>query len=246
MKKALATSTIVAVFLLVTSNAYAQLESFQKLYLTEHFTTCFDVVPTPDQGYLITGFEDRPAPFMMPLVPYLAKIDCRGEMEWMKKYGVSTMIDNTDPRVAVLDQGDYIMMSTVQEASYDILVTRTSPEGETVWQKLYGGAAKDVGRGLLKTADDNIIVMGSTQSYGSDTDTPYSDMYAVKINSATGDTLWTQAWGNTLGIDDLWAAAEDESGNLTFVGRSFYDEGIWLSVIRTTSAGKILWAKGET
>jgi hypothetical protein len=68
MEKRILLPTII-LLLLLASTSYSQLNTFQKLYLTEHFTTCFDIVPTPDQGYLITGFEDRPAPFNMPLVP---------------------------------------------------------------------------------------------------------------------------------------------------------------------------------
>lgn len=229
--------------LLFPLSSQAQLRSFQKLYQTEHFTTCFDIAPTPDQGYIITGFEDRPAPFNMPLVPYLAKIDCRGEMEWVKKYGMTTNIDNTDPRVAALNDGDYVMMSTVLQANYDLLVTRVRPDGATVWQNTYGGPGKDVGRGMLRLSDDNIVVVGSTQSYGTDAGSVYSDMYAVKINSESGDTLWTKTYGNAQGIDDLWGLVENEGGDLTFVGRSFFDGGIWLSLIRTDPQGRIKWSK---
>lgn len=237
-------SLCVCALLSITTVAHAQLTSFQKLYLTEHFTTCFDIAPTLDQGYIITGFEDRPAPFNMPLVPYLAKIDCRGEMEWMKKFGFTTNIDNTDPAVSVLDDGDYVMMSTVQLQNYDILVTRTTPDGDAVWQKRYGGPQKDVGRGMLKLADDHLVVVGSTQSYGTDIDgSPYSDMYAIKINSSTGDTIWTKTYGNPDGIDDLWALVENPDGELTFVGRSFHSAGIWLSLIHTDSRGDIIWSK---
>ncbi|MBV6653253.1 MAG: hypothetical protein KI786_05835, partial [Mameliella sp.] len=233
-----------ALFLfLLPFSSNAQLRSFQTLYQSEHFTTCFDIAPTLDQGYIITGFEDRPAPFNMPLVPYLAKINCQEEMEWMKKYGITTNIDNTDPRVATLSDGDYIMMSTILQQSYDVLVTRTRPDGTTVWQNTYGGIEKDVGRGMLKLADDNLIVVGSTHSYGTDTETPYSDMYAVKINSVNGDTIWTKTYGNINDIDDLWGLVESESGELTFVGRSFFDEGIWLSLIRTDASGRIKWSK---
>ena len=236
-------SLIVFTFLLFSNTTFAQLTSFQKIYLSDHFTTCFDVAPTLDQGYIITGFEDRPAPFNMPLVPYLTKINCRGEVEWMKKYGATTMFDNTDPRVTTLNEGDYIMMSTVVQNGLDILVTRTTPDGQTLWQKVYGGSQKDVGRGMLKTADDNIVVVGTTESYGTDTGTPYVDMYALKINSTNGDTIWTRTYGNPDGIDDLWGLVEADNGELTFVGRSFYDEGIWLSILRADASGKLKWSK---
>ena len=136
----------------------AQLETFQILFQTEHFTHCYDVAPTLDQGYIITGFEDRPAPFNMPLTPYLCKINCQGEVERVKKYGVTTGLDNTDPRVATLNSGDYVMMTTVLESDYDILVVRTAPDGEAVWKKTFGGSEKDVGRGMLKLRDGHIVV----------------------------------------------------------------------------------------
>ncbi len=232
-----------AVFLFGINEIPAQLETFQKLYQTEYFTHCYDVAPTLDQGYIITGFEDKPAPFNVPLVPYLCKIDCTGEVEWIRKYGQTTGLDNTDPRVATLNSGDYIMMSTVLEQDYDILLVRTMPDGQAVWKNVYGGSAKDVGRGMLKLKDDNIIVVGSTLSYGTDAGSFYSDMYALKINSENGDTIWTKTYGNPEGIDDLFGLTEADNGELTFIGRSFFDDGIWLSLIHTDADGNIIWTK---
>ncbi|MEO1262168.1 MAG: T9SS type A sorting domain-containing protein [Bacteroidota bacterium] len=227
----------------IANPSKAQLTSFHKLYKTEHFTHCYDVAPTLDQGYIITGFEDRPAPFNMPLVPYLSKIDCTGEVEWVRKYGQTTGIDNTDPRVAALNNGNYIMATTVLEADYDILVVCTEPDGEALWKNTYGGSDKDVARGLLRLQDDHLVVVGTTESYGTDTDSPYTDMYALKINSETGDTIWTKSFGNRDGIDDLWDVTENANGDLTFIGRSFHDNGIWLSVIKTDRDGELLWTK---
>jgi hypothetical protein len=233
---------LIALFF-VSYSTDAQLQTFHKLYKTDFFTHCYDVAPTLDYGYIITGFEDKPAPFNFPLVPYLCKIDCNGEVEWLRKYGQTTGLDNSDPRVTTLNNGDYIMMNTVLEQSYDILLVRTTPNGEAVWKKTYGGFNKDVGRGMIKLKDNNLLVVGSTYSYGTDISTFYSDMYALKINSVTGDTIWTKTYGNAGGIDDLWGITEGENGELTFVGRSFYDNGIWLSVIHTDMNGDILWAK---
>ena len=65
----------------------------------------------------------------------------------------------------------------------------------------------------------------------------------LKINSENGDTLWTKTYGNSGGIDDLWGLTEAENGELTFIGRSFFDSGIWLTLIHTDTEGNILWTK---
>ena len=226
-----------------TTPTFAQLETFQILYQTDFFTHCYDVAPTLDQGYIITGFEDKPAPFNVPLVPYLCKIDCTGEVEWIRKYGITTGLDNSDPRVTTLSTGDYIMMNTVLDEDYDVFMVRTAPNGNAYWRKTYGGNDKDVARGLVKLRDDNLIIVGSTYSYGTDIGSFYSDMYALKINYETGDTIWTKTYGNPGGIDDLWGGVESENGELTFVGRSFYDNGIWLTLIHTDANGNIIWTK---
>ncbi len=249
MKRITFTSALIKTYLailfctLLQFSLLAQLETYHKLFQTEHFTTCFDVAPTPDQGYVITGFEDRPAPFNMPLVPFLCKVDCRGEVEWMHKYGFTTNIDNTDPRVAVLKDGDYVMMSTVLGTGLDMLVVRTNAAGEAIWRNTYGGDWDDIGRGLLKLDDDNLLVVGNTESYGTDLFGPYTDMYALKISSVTGDTIWTKTFGNPQGLDNIWDVTEAQNGDLTFIGRSFYDNGIWLSLMRTDEDGNVQWIK---
>lgn len=220
-----------------------QFNNFHILYKTPHFTHCYDVAPTLDQGYIITGFEDRPAPFNMPLVPYLSKINCMGEVEWIRKYGQTNGIDNSDPRVGILKNGNYVMMSTAVENSFDILLVVTDENGNSLWKNTYGGDNEDIGRGMTILSDDNIIVCGNTESFGSDADTPYTDMYAVKVNSETGDTIWTKTMGNRNGLDQLWDVVESDNGDLNFLGRTFHDNLLWLSLIRTDKDGNYLWSK---
>lgn len=94
---------------------------------------CFDIVLILDQGYIIIGFEDWFVFFNMLLVFYLVKIDCWGEMEWVKKYGMIMNIDNMDFGVAVLNDGDYVMMFIVLQVNYDFLVMRVCLDGVIVW-----------------------------------------------------------------------------------------------------------------
>ena len=234
---------ILVVLLFCYCPTQAQLESYHKLFQSEHFTTCFDIAPTLDQGYIMTGFEDRPQPFDMPLVPFLCKIDCKGEVEWMHKYGQTTMLQNTDPRVTVLDDRRYAMMTNVFGQGMDILVVQTDAEGNANWKNTYGGEGDEIGRGLLKLDDGNLLVVGYTGSYGTDIENFYSDMYAVKISSKTGDTIWTKSFGNPDGLDHLWDVSEASNGDLTFMGRTFFEGGIWMSLIRTDSEGNTEWIK---
>ena len=111
-------------------------------------------------------------------------------------------------------------------------------EVDLLWEKAYGGIGDDYANDLLTTADGNVVVVGTTHSFGEGN----TDVYLLKT-----DTNGVQLWGKTFGT------AEYEYGNAL---RLTSDNGLiiagwkshehWLNyaklhVIKTDPNGNEVW-----
>jgi hypothetical protein len=74
----------------------------------------------------------------------------------------------------------------------DVLLVKTSSEGDTLWTKTYGGESFDSGLKIMNTSDGNLLIAGKTESFGADS---FGDIYLLKVNK-NGDTLWTKRYAD--------------------------------------------------
>jgi hypothetical protein len=107
------------------------------------------------------------------------------------------------------------------------------------WTKAYGGTRKDEGFSVQQTSDGGYIAAGYTASFGAGD----SDVYLIKTN-ASGDTLWTRAFGGANADQAFTIKQTADSGYIvagytTSFGASGYDA--WL--IKTNASGDTLWTR---
>lgn len=89
------------------------------------------------------------------------------------------------------------------------LITVFRANAQPGFEKIYGGALPEAFRTMVQTTDESILAAGFTQSFGAAT-LSYPDFYVVKMN-ASGDTLWTRAFG-TASSEDAYAITEMDDG----------------------------------
>lgn len=106
---------------------------------------------------------------------------------------------------------------------YDWLLIRLDSTGRRVWAKTFGNS--DLNRNgnyITKTFDGNYVVAGTID------DSIYKGysyhMWIVKVNAATGDTMWTKQWGG--------------------IGRGYYGRGLWIQ--QTSDSGFIIAGASRT
>ena len=155
-----------------------------------------DVAQTSDGGYIITGltksFNDLSGDV------YLVKTDTNGYWVWAQDYG--------DPGTGPFDIGNsvqqttdhgYIIAGVTQSTllGEHALLIKTDSTGTLQWNKAYGtnDASSDASASSVEqTTDGGYIFTGYISNFGAGGD----DYYLVKTN-ATGDTLWTRAYGSS-------------------------------------------------
>ncbi len=178
---------------------------------------------------------------------WILKIDpATGDTVWSRTYGGS--LYDYAYAVAVDSDGYYVVNGITQSFGngyHDFWILKVDPStGDTVWSRTYGGASYDQGSGILVDADGYYVAIGHTRSFG--TGGSY-DAWILKLDPATGDTLWSIAYGGS-DYDRVFGITGDDS-TYTVVG---YEESAeingdtarqgWIFRIRADD-GTLLWMR---
>ncbi len=111
---------------------------------------------------------------------------------WIKTFGG----DLPDYAVTVQQTFDEGFISLSKTSSFgagysDIWLIKTDEEGIEQWQQTFGGTETEYAGDIKQTADGGYIIVGTTESYGSD----YNKIWLIKTDEF-GNELWSQLYGN--------------------------------------------------
>jgi len=130
---------------------------------------------------------------------YLIKTDPSGYVEWEQTYGGAD--DDRAYSVMQTASGDYLLAgnSLSFSSSFNVYLVKTSPVGDLVWSRNYGGLESDYCEALIRDTRDNTILIGRSFSYTAGG----SDIYLLKVE---GDQITTDIFEPV--VDMLPAAFE--------------------------------------
>jgi hypothetical protein len=184
---------------------------WDKAYGGDEINWAEDFISTKDKGYAIAGYMTVPENNDYNLM--LIKVDSLGHLQWMKDYGGSNW-DLGHSLVETPDSGFIIAGETFSygNGNNDVFLIRTDKNGDSLWSKYYGGANEDIGYDINTCHDGNYIITGITNSFGKGG----YDVYLLKTD-ASGDTLWTRTFGDTLD-DKAFAGIETKDHGFALAG----------------------------
>ena len=179
-------------FWLVKADANGNIQ-WNRIYGGTGYDVAWSVIQTKDGGYALTG-ETRSygagnGDF------WLVKTDANGNMQWNRAYG-GVRPDEAHSVVQTADDG-YAIAGNIGISDYDddAWLVKTDQNGNVQWNKTWGGTNGDKANSLIQTTDGGYAIGGCTWSYAS-----YAGDYWYIKTDATGNTLWTRAYG-ALGDD---------------------------------------------
>jgi len=194
---------------------------------------------TSDRGFILAGFTER--------VPgdvdaWFIRTDENGDTLWTSQFDFGT----TDILYSVVEMtnGDFIACGYSSGAppadAIDILVMRIDSNGHGRWKLILEKPGNERGLELCKTRDGNVAVGG----FGG-TDMVSDDAMLIKVDAASGDTIWTRAYQDTVTRDIVSGMRETLDGGFILCGgktdrNTLVREGF---LIRTDSAGFAIWFK---
>jgi hypothetical protein len=176
----------------------------------------YAVKETPDGGFILGGFTNNSPGGDYDM--YVVKTDSEGFVIWEKHFGGADW--DFLYSIALTPDSGFLLCGesySFGNTGGDVYVVRTDKNGTVLWEKTYGGNAKDVGHKIILTADSNFAVAGYTESFGSG----MRDGYFLKGKLTDGDTLFTKVYGDSLNEEFLSLAENKTYKGFILVG---YDE----------------------
>ena len=113
---------------------------------------------------------------------YIVKTDTAGNLIWTKSFGNSK--PNDFHRIVETNDGGFFATGTYSSAlTYDSLpniwLMKTNANGDSLWQKTYGGESHDHGYSGQQTTDGGYIIAGHTGSFRNN-----AEAYVLKTNGS--------------------------------------------------------------
>jgi len=241
---------------------------WDKVYGGINSDHCYDIVKTNDGNYLLVGSSNSEASFEKSEEPkggyslynedgWIIKIDSNGNQLWDKTIGGS-MGDRLKKAIPTSDGGFLLGgesksssgfdKSQNSRGSQDYWAVKVDSNGNQEWDKTYGGTEYEIFKDLLKTSDDQVILVGgsaSPQGYEkSETNKGLSDYWILKT-TLTGKIVWDITTGGS-SSDRAVSALLDSQAELLVLGYSYsplshdktdFNRGIndyWLVKLDTT------------
>lgn len=186
---------------------------------------------------------------------WVVKVSADGELLWQKCLG------GMDSEIAYSIKkfgDDYIVAGYTFSSDYDVSeqkgegdvwLLRLNETGEIIWEETFGGTSFEQANSLLIDNENNIIVLGSTESNDLDVSSNYgdSDVWVIKV-SPSGELLWEKTYGGT-GEDTGMEITSTADNTYAIIGSSYSNDGLvsgnhgdsdyW--VIEIDENGDLLW-----
>ncbi len=205
---------------------------------------------TTDLGYIAVGTTQ---PTDTDVDAWLIKLDSNGTMDWNKTFG-GTQYDYAEELVRT-DDGGYLLAGYTKSSGagdFDGWLVKTDSQGNTEWQKTFGGTGDDRFQSIQKTSDGGYIMAGFTKSFGSQG----SDLWVVKTDSS-GNTCNYSTDGNCIDTNNntfalrLARNGDNEATQIKTAGDGYIISGYtaqnavdaWLVKINPQVEGILQWEK---
>lgn len=202
------------------------------------------------------------------LVPSIGLGQIAPAIQWDRTFGgnetdVLTAVQQTADGGYILgglsDTGQNGDKSNPPKGNFDFWIIKLNAGGVKLWDKTFGGSAKDILTSLQQTADGGFILGGhSTSGVSGDKSQPNygpvntPDYWIIKLDSA-GNKVWDKTLGGTK-TDELVVIKQTSDGGYILGGRSDSDIGgdkseaprymlsdFW--IVKLDAAGNKLWDK---
>lgn len=225
------------------------------------------ILKTPDENFIIVGytsssdrnlFSTKEDYFTINMDAWILKVSQNGELIWDKTFGGS---DNDELiKIIKTDDGNFIAAGKTystdgdiesNNGQYDIWIIKIDNFGNLLWEKTFGGSYYDKVSSIIKTYDNNYIILGLTESSDGDISQNNGeyDIWLIKINDE-GNLLWEKTFGGS-SSEKAFDVIEDSDKNLIIVGYTESEDGIIsynhgekdLWVIKTDENGNLIWEK---
>lgn len=193
-----------------------------------------------ESAYLLGGFTSPDFNNFNLDDIWVAKMSFLGNIIWSRTYGSTNARDGSAAIVEV-GGGEFVIAGLLGGnggfpgylgGPGDGLLIRCDAQGNALWTRNYGGSDWEYFNDAARDGDGNLLLAGFSRSTNGDLANTAAngnaDYWLLKVDPASGDTLWTKRMGGP-GFDAALAMARNNgTGAIALAGRSDANGG-WVS-----------------
>jgi hypothetical protein len=210
---------------------------WEKSYGGKHADYLFDVIPTPDYGFILAGSSlskktgNKTEDNRGDLDYWVWKMDEKGDFDWQKSFGgtgqdmLKCVILTNDGGFLLAgssESGEGLDKKDKGRGETDFWIIKLNAKGGEEWQKTIGGLGQDELNSVVRTKDGGFVLAGSSDSgqSGEKSSVNYGgmDYWIVKIDSK-GETVWQNTFGGIYN-DELRSITITKDGGFLLGGSS--------------------------
>ena len=253
-------------FWLFKTDAQGNLQ-WEKTYGYSGLDYGLSIKPTNDNGFILSGVLDvtssggegntRQQQTLHAGGDYwVLKVDQTGNLIWSKYFG-GLFTDTAYDVIPTNDNGFIIIGSSDSEdtdisnniGSYDFWAVKVDNQGVLQWEQNYGGTQIDEAYKIIKTNNNNYLIVGDTRSEDEDISNTFgaADVWAITI-SEDGNLINQNSYGGE-NFDVSRSVISDSENGFLICGSSRSGTGqltqnngqndIW--VLKTNATGHLKW-----
>jgi len=171
---------------------------WQKTFGGSESDSAYSVQQTSDGGYIITGYTYSLGAVYADV--FLIKTEPNGSSQWQKTFSGDRWARGYS--VQQTSDGGYVIAGNnrrfLGEGLDDVYLIKTDPNGDSKWQKTFGGSEGDSAYSVQQTTDGGYIIAGTTRTFGSgpQQDVYFVDVYLIKTEP-NGSSQWQKTFGGS-------------------------------------------------
>ena len=171
---------------------------------------------------------------------YVAKLSLDGRGIWQNTFGGERA--EYGRAIAGTDDGGAVVAGETESFGNgyrDILIVKIDKEGKMLSEKLVGGTKEELARGMTRTRDGNLVLVGSREVDRAGD----SDFFVLKMDQS-GKKIWARTYGGEY-EDILNGVTATLDGGIVAAGstRSWGSSQTDLTVLKFSKEGKLIWHK---
>lgn len=203
------------------ANSLSSQTTFQNSY---SLTDGRSIRTTYDDGYIVCGSTEVSSGAYNS---HLTKLDCKGDIEWVKIYGEPSTYHHYGYSVEQTRDSGFVMTG-VYRAYGQTALTKTDKLGNIQWFKIF---ASNRGMKVKQTTDDGFVVTADNNTF-------------IKTDNA-GNLQWEASFTNlTFAEFEVHDVIQTMDGGYIAIGKSWKAGiGNYILVTKIDGSGNFLWAK---
>lgn len=204
---------------------------WKKYYGGDSEDMCRSIAIAPDGGMLLSGYTystngDFEGLSKGGVDIFVIKLDTDGNILWKKLYGgvsddIGLGMSTSGENILITgstfsNDGDF---EGFKERLNNAFVIKLDNDGNVLWTREFGGKREDIGYAVTATSQNDVVIVGTTESDDGDFDKMYKgvvDIFVIKLD-AEGNTRWKKTLGGSL-FDYAYSVASTPDGDVLITG----------------------------